>query len=172
MGLLLMTWTIVRIKKELQKISDKYDDTFSIEVGINGRLTRTLGRVEHKRVSEDIFPVKLEISKQLLETSTDDDIIGVIKHEWAHYYITKITKKNHNHDSSFKALCAEIGTHGTTSIRVERTVEIESKYELICPNCGKVVARYTRKCKTTEASKVGLVTSKCCNAKVTLKQNW
>lgn len=167
-----MTWTLLKVKKELQEISDKYDDTFSIPVSINGRLTKTLGRVMHKRVLDDIFPESMEISKQLLETTTDADIIGVIKHEWAHYYITKITKENHGHDVMFKALCAEIGTHGTTSIKVETIVAIESKYELICPCCGKTVARYTRKCKTTEASKVGLVTSKCCNAKVGLRQNW
>ena len=157
------------IKNRLNELSASRNDTFSIPVSINGRLTRTLGRVMHMSKAGVTYPTNMEFSRQMLETVTEADIESVIAHEWAHYYITKVTGKDHAHDAVFKALCAEIGCHGESAIKVERTVVFKSKYVLYCKECGQVVAEYNRKCKTvTEYSQY---TSKCCNAGLRLENN-
>ena len=157
------------IKKRLNELSASRNDTFSIPVTINGRLTRTLGRVMHMSKDGVTYPTRMEFSRDMLETVVQADIESVIAHEWAHYYITKTTGKNHGHDADFKALCAEIGCFGTTSIKVERTVERKAKYMLYCKECGQLVAEYSRKCKTIDYYE--LCTSKCCNAGLRLEDN-
>ena len=157
------------IKKRLNELSASRNDTFSIPVSINGRLTRTLGRVMHASIDGVTYPTSMEFSRNMLETVVERDIESVIAHEWAHYYITKMTGKNHGHDADFKALCAEIGCCGTTSVKVERTVERKSKYMLYCKECGQLVAEYSRKCKTVDTYE--LYTSKCCNAGLRLENN-
>lgn len=111
------------IKNRLNELSASRNDTFSIPVTVNGRLTRTLGRVMHASRNGVTYPTSMEFSRNMLETVVEADIESVIAHEWAHYYITKITGENHGHDAHFKALCAEIGCFGTTAVKVERTVE-------------------------------------------------
>ena len=157
------------IKNRLNELSASRNDTFSIPVSINGRLTRTLGRVKYASRNGTTYPIIMEFSRNMLETVVERDIESVIAHEWAHYYITKMTGKNHGHDADFKALCAEIGCCGTTSIKVERTVERKSKYILYCKECGQLVAEYSRKCKTVDTYE--LYTSKCCNAGLRLENN-
>jgi len=157
------------IKSKLEALSAAKNDTFSIEVSINGRLTKTLGRVMHTKKGNVVTPYKMEFSKQMLETVIESDINDIIGHEWAHYYITKTTGVNHNHDAEFKALCAEIGCFGTTSIEVTRTVEIRHKYELYCSSCFKRVAVYDRKCKTV--TNCSYFKSNCCGAPLILQDN-
>lgn len=157
------------IKNRLNELSASRNDTFSIPVSINGRLTKTLGRVMYASRNGVTYPTSMEFSRNMLETVVERDIESVIAHEWAHYYITKMTGKNHGHDADFKALCAEIGCCGTTSIKVERIVERKSKYMLYCKECGQLVAEYSRKCKTVDTYE--LYTSKCCNAGLRLENN-
>lgn len=158
------------IKNRLNELSASRNDTFSIPVTVNGRLTRTLGRVMHASRNGVTYPTSMEFSRNMLETVVEADIESVIAHEWAHYYITKITGENHGHDAHFKALCAEIGCFGTTTTKVERTVEAKkSKYMLYCKECGQLVAEYSRKCKTVDH--YDLCTSLCCNAGLRLEDN-
>lgn len=168
-----MKWTLAKVKEELERLSKARGDVFSIPVSINGRLTRTLGRVLHRgSVARGYNPIAMEFSKQFLETSTDASVIEVIGHEWCHYYITKITRENHGHDAEFKALCATIGVNGGTSTKIERTVEVADKYDVMCSGCGKKIGGYSKRCKTITAIEKGIATSKCCSKKATLVQNW
>lgn len=78
-------------------------DTYDCPIALNGRLSRTLGRVILGTERGRVIPIKMEFSKEFLNTSTDASIIG---HEWAHYYVTKTTGINHKHDQEFKRACA------------------------------------------------------------------
>ena len=158
------------IKEVLKSISLRHGDIFDIEVSINGRLTRTLGRVKMTGTKSNCKPSSMEFSREMLETVSREDIMSVIRHEWAHYYITKTTHEDHGHDRMFKDLCDSIGCHGTTAIKVERTVEVKSKYSVYCADCGKLVVEYSRKCKTVDHPE--LYTSKCCNAKLRVEKNY
>ena len=103
-------FSVEDIKKELNKLSAIVDDEFNIPVGINGRLTRTLGRVHIERSDGVWYPVRMEFSRQFLESSTDASIISVIQHEWCHYYVAKSTGESHGHDNVFKNMCARVRT--------------------------------------------------------------
>ena len=162
------------VKEMLKSLSLRHGDIFDIEVSINGRLTRTLGRVMLSGTKSNCKPSSMEFSRQMLETVAREDIESVVQHEWAHYYITKMTGVDHGHDKMFKELCANIGCHGTISIKVERTIEVKSKskskYSVYCADCGKLVAEYSRKCKTTNNPE--MYHSKCCNAQLRVVQNY
>lgn len=149
-----MEWAVGQIKEYCESLSDSLGDTFDCRVYINSRLTRTLGRVlsiEKNGVRE---VTALEISKRFLETSTDESIQDIIKHEWVHYYLIKTTGQAHGHDGLFKKICAQIGckNDGTTATHIERTVSNDRLYRYIvkCPNCGRVIGYYQRMSKTLQ----------------------
>lgn len=139
------------IKNELNRLSASVGDEFDIPVSINGRLTRTLGRVVQCKNGCDWYPERMEFSRQLLETATEQSIKGIIAHEWAHYYATKMTGEDHGHDDYFKSICARIGcTEDKVSTKVNRIVSNEQiyKYSVYCPTCGEPIAHYSRMCST------------------------
>lgn len=162
------------IKKELNRLSAMVGDKFDIPVSINGRLTRTLGRV-HSECHNDVwFPVRMEFSRQFLESSTDASIISVIQHEWAHYYVTKNTGESHGHDATFKAMCARVGcTNDTPSTKVERTVSESKlfKYQVWCPTCQEYISGLSRMCNSLRY--IDQCTCKRCgNGGLSYVQNW
>jgi predicted SprT family Zn-dependent metalloprotease len=141
-------WSKERVIAECEKISISMNDNFNIPVLINGRLVKTLGRVYSEFQCGKYAPTRMEISKVLLETASDADIIKVIQHEWAHYMVIKNTGEPHGHDKVFKAMCARIGcTNDGTSTDIEREEGVY-KYTVICNTCKKTIGGYTRMCPT------------------------
>lgn len=162
------------IKKELNRLSVKVGDVFDIPVAINGRLTRTLGRVHSECCNGVWYPIRMEFSKQFLESSTEECILSVIQHEWAHYYVTKDTGESHGHDKVFKAVCARIGcTNDRTKTKVERTTSASSiyKYQVYCPTCDEFISGFTRMCKTLKELQY-CECKKCKQGGLTYVQNW
>lgn len=170
--------TVEDIKEYCREAFEKasYDfDYFGIEVSINGRLTRTLGRCLYKRdiITNDIIPTKIEISKQLLETSTLDDIISIIYHECCHALVTIETGEKHGHDAVFKAMCKKVGTkNDTCATKVKRTIE-EDKIYKYCVFCKKdgFVAGYSKMCPTLK-NLSSCICNKCGKSNLYYKQNW
>ena len=121
-----MVWTIERITELCVEYCGRCDIKFNSPVVINGRLTRTLGRCFYERHGSVWNPVKIEISRQLLETATDESIEAVIAHECAHYVSCAITHENHGHDSTFRFYCEKIGTTNDTAVYsdLERSINI------------------------------------------------
>jgi predicted SprT family Zn-dependent metalloprotease len=167
-------FTLEDIKKELNKLSAMVGDEFDIPVALNGRLTRTLGRVHSECTNGVWYPVRMEFSKQFLETSTEECVISVIQHEWAHYYVTKSTHESHGHDATFKAVCARIGCENDgTKTRVERTVAESTvyKYQIWCPTCKKYISGLNRMCKSLREIQ-NYECKVCGNAGLSYVQNW
>jgi predicted SprT family Zn-dependent metalloprotease len=170
-----MSWTIDRIKEELQKLCAADHITLDVPVSINGRLTRVMGRVGFKVISDIYVPKCIEFSRNLIENASDEDIIQVIKHEYVHYFLSiEDPTVNHHHDAVFKYKCAEIGcTHDKASQYVKgfRDEEAKAKYEVWCVDCCKLIGTYARKCKTLN----NISSCKCrvCGGKqLVVKQNW
>lgn len=162
------------IMKELNRLSALVKDDFDIPVGINGRLTRTLGRVHTERHNDVWFPVRMEFSRQFLESSTEESILSVIQHEWAHYYVTKSTGESHGHDAVFKEMCARVGcTNDKTVTKVERTVAASSlyKYQVYCPTCDEFIGGFSRMCSTLKNIQ-HCTCKRCDNGGLTYVQNW
>lgn len=169
-----MMLTVKDIEKICQKFSDMVGDEFDLPVVINGRLTRTLGRVctlVNTRTGY-VTLQRMEISKQLLETATEDSIESVIGHEWAHYYVAKTTHERHGHDEVFKATCARIGiANDKATTHVDRIVEVRSKYEVWCDTCGEMIGQFSRRCKTIDNIQY-CSCNKCKQSGLRVVQNW
>lgn len=143
--------TLTQVYEELNALSKKMNDTFSIPVSINSRLTATLGRVKVVQKGTKFYPDSMEFSKKFLENSVIEDIKDIIAHEWAHYYLTKVSKESHGHDTEFKRICGMIGCKSDgVYAKVENIYEQQEqyKYTVYCPDCGKVVGQYSRMCAT------------------------
>ena len=97
-----MSWTVDRITAKCAEFSAMVGDTYDCPIALNGRLSRTLGRVILGTERGRVIPTKMEFSN----TSTDASIVTVIGHEWSHYYVTKTTGVTHRHDEEFKKACA------------------------------------------------------------------
>ena len=167
-------YDIKRIEARCKELSAKVNDTFNIPVELNGRLTRTLGRVTQMQAGKIWKSTKMEISKALLATATDESVEAVIDHEWAHYYVTKSTGEYHGHDSAFKRVCAMIGcTNDGTQTRVERTVSESAMYKYVvrCNNCNEDIAFYTRMCSTLKNIDE-CYCKRCGKYNLSVTQNW
>ena len=157
--------TLTEIKDMIANICDKQGVDLIVPVELNGRLTKTLGRVVFlKDYKGKCTPVKIEFSKRLVETGSEKDLKEVILHETAHYIVTMVTKEDHGHDKVFKAMCAEIGTSNDTP---HTTLEkpMVKKYEVKCQDCGRVVAAYDRKGKVLQSIMKGEKYYQCKNCK-------
>jgi len=167
-------WTIDKITALCIDYCGKAGVKFNSPVFINGRLTRTLGRCFYEKRGTVWNPTKIEISRQLLETSTDESIEAVIAHECAHYVTCALTHETHGHDSTFKFYCEVIGTNNnmTHYDDLERTKSNEEiyKYSLYCSKCGKFVGGRSRACNITKAPHNYF--TKCCEAEVKVVKNW
>jgi predicted SprT family Zn-dependent metalloprotease len=123
-------------------------DYENITLSFNGRLKKTLGRCGYSTIDNDIFiPKYIELSKQLAEKGTKEEIVQVILHECAHAITTiKDGGQKHGHDKVFKMTCKRIGcnldgTSGHTSLEDDLN---SYKYIVTCKKCGQVVAKYHR----------------------------
>ena len=167
-------WTIERITNLCIDYCKKCGVTFNSPVIINGRLTRTLGRCFYMRTGETWKPTKIEISRQLLETSTDESIEAVIAHECAHYVACAVTHENHGHDSTFRFYCEKIGTSNDTAVYedLQRTKTNEEiyKYTLYCSECGKFVGGRLRASRIIKEP--WDYYTKCCDAELKVVKNW
>lgn len=164
--------TIEQVATFMQEVArNKMNMEIDVPILVNSRLTRTLGRVTHQRVNYAYKPIKIEFSKQLLETGTDESIYQVALHELAHYIATRRSGENEGHNAYFKSICAEIGCYeDKTQTKVERTVEVAAKYDIFCSCCGKKIGERSRACAITK-DQTGY-TSKCCNSKIHVIQNY
>jgi len=142
------------LTKLCKEICSRVNYDFYIPVKINKRLTRTLGRVSWMRVGRQVKSTLMEISYQLLTTSTFDSIKAVVEHECAHYLVNEITHEHHGHDMIFKAMCAKIGctNDGTIYHTLDRSVPETQiyKYFVICKECGSTVGKYHRAGKVVQ----------------------
>lgn len=169
--------TLTKIKEYCAEAFKKggYDfEKSGITVTLNSRLTRTLGRCYSKCYDGVYTPTRIEISRQLIETSVDKSIINVIFHECAHALVTLETGELHRHDKVFKAMCARIGADedGSFMKEVERTVAEESlyKYTIYCSNCGVIGGR-NRMCRTLREIE-SCTCRRCGESKLFYVQNW
>ena len=170
-------YTLEKVKNEYRKVccDAGAKSVLDVPIVLNGRLTRTLGRViqEYDFSKDRYVSTKVEFSRQLIETATDKSIHDVIMHEAAHYIVTDRTGEVHGHDAVFKAVCAEIGTsNNQCATKVECTEEAKNlyKYSIYCPHCGKMVGGYSRMCKTIR--NIEDYECKTCHGSLKVIQNW
>lgn len=166
-------YTTQQITEKYKELAFSLGEVFDTPVIINGRLTRTLGRVISDVRNGKIFPRCIEISRQLLETATKESIDEVLIHEFCHWYLAATTHVDHGHDATFKALCQKLGGgDGKTATHVDRLVDNSKlfKYQCFCAGCGKEVAQYSR--ASFAVKNPSLCATNCCGAILKVVQNW
>jgi predicted SprT family Zn-dependent metalloprotease len=166
-------WTVQEIQDYLWQLADSIDLIYDTPVRINGRLTRTLGRViaEPSRFGK-YKPEVIEFGRQFLETSTDESVRQIIQHEFCHWAVLIETGEIHHHDMVFKAMCRRVGCKANQpQAKVERTVGDDKlfKYTVKCKDCDNKM-HYNRAGETVkhpdwyECGK--------CGGKLVVIQNW
>lgn len=167
-------WTVERIEKLCIEYCGRCNVIFDSPVKINGRLTKTLGRCFYEKTGSTWNPIRIEISKHLLETATDKSIEEVIMHECAHYVTCAITHEHHGHDKTFRYYCDKIGTTNNSvyydDIEYKKPEKMVYKYTLRCAGCGQTLGGRHRACKITKNPQ--FYVTKCCGASVEVIQNW
>lgn len=167
-------WTVEEITELCIEYCGKCGIQFTAPVAINGRLTRTLGRCFYEKKQEKWYPTKIEISRQLLKTATDQCIKEVIAHECAHYITAAITHEDHGHDNTFRYYCSLIGAANNTSVynNIEYVKSYDEiyKYTLYCSKCGKFLGGRSKACAVTKNPE--RYHSNCCNTRIKVCKNW
>ena len=163
--------------KEICEIATKACELCGVELNVpikmNGRLSRTLGRVKYRQYS---FGTRVEIiefsSKYFNDPSRNDEVKHqVVLHEIAHYLAYMSDKQRHQHDEVFRYWCAKIGCTATgeyaadSSDNLVENIQVQYKYDCRCSACGNHIKYYKRYSNAVERK-----VSSCCRAKLDMIQ--
>lgn len=152
---------LTSICRELMK--EIWGDTLDIKIVLNGRLTRSLGRFVYMNNYAQRIPLKIEISKRLINgTYNPKTIESVLKHELCHYYLYKKGYKGFKDGNiQFEKEIKRIGSHSTGVI--QRAGEY---HECVCSICGAKVKNFTNKDKAIKFCESKRYISRCCKADI------
>lgn len=118
-------------------------------VGINGRLSRSLGRFvfEMERISKcginkyKVNPLRIEFSRRYLLNGSDDSFLNTILHELAHYISNVKHQDNCEHDIRWQEVCRRLEMKEVSRIASISSLENPKRYMIICANDGVVGSR-------------------------------
>ena len=166
--------TIEEMKKECNLAFSRANlnfDFFDIEVVVNNRLKRVLGRCMYKRIEGNVCPNRIEISGLVASYASKEDINKIIFHECAHAIATIKDGQKHGHDNYFKSICAKIGTPfntPSTKIQFNESEDQIFKYTVTCNKCGNEM-HYHRAGKVIK----NIQDYNCkCGGQLSVTQNW
>lgn len=142
-------FNLEEIKQIYNELSTEYGDTFDIPVYAGNLATGVLGETRIINGRSRRQPQAITLSKTLLEYGTREQVIGVAKHEWVHYYLAKRQHYGTPHDAAFKAMANRIGISDKAKANIKNLREHLYKYTLYCPKCG-CLGGYNKMCKTLE----------------------
>lgn len=157
-----MKITEKNLKLMCEELMNKlWGDKLEIPVMVSGRMTNSLGlfysRTVYVRGERVRQPLKIVISKNLLEYYSLENIEGVIKHELCHYHLYKKGGKFSDGDKEFEDELKRIGSHSTRTLNRSGMI-----YTVICSCCGKVTRRTASKAAVTRTINTRI--SACCEA--------
>lgn len=100
---------------------ENFDTRLKIPIEINSRLKRSLGRFQAYTTDESPLPIKIELSKSLLENEPMEMILDVLKHELVHYALCKKGLPYYDGQSCFEDKLIELGVSATKKLRTDNT---------------------------------------------------
>ncbi|HSQ87982.1 SprT-like domain-containing protein [Romboutsia sp.] len=111
-----MSWTVERIREEMNKFVDVFNKTFECEVGytslpiyIDKRLVRCDGYLKHRKVCNITVGMMFTFGESFLVNNTDSIIIEKIRHEYLHYLMILKYNKHIGHNDIFEMHCRKLG---------------------------------------------------------------
>ena len=149
-----------------------------VPIYINERLSKSLGRacakITRNRFTGErkVEPTQIEFSKRFIEVATEEHLIDVIRHEFAHY-CTFLSKGEHNHtDVEFISYCQKMDCCHNANSKIR--ADIKHKYDVYCKCCGKYAGGYDRASKVIKSVMSGQkgYVSGCCKSELRVEQNW
>ena len=166
--------TMAEIRQLCVTACSKYNIEFRLDIEVNPRLTRTLGRVTQTCAGGKWRPTKFELSQRLLDNGSNTAIRDVVLHECAHYIAVEVTRENHGHDAYFRSICHTLGTdNDQTQYRawsLNDTIA-KDKYTIRCTTCNEDRGGYARMCPTLKRLDE-CYCKKCGKFTLTYTQNW
>lgn len=116
-------------------------DCSNIPIRISKRMTNTWG---HYTFNAKTFkPLEFVFSHFLLDGSyTDEEIKSVLKHEFCHYYVNTLHKKDCKHNNEFQKACKFLNIDGSRysklkiSENLKNYISSRNKYKVTCNKCG------------------------------------
>lgn len=138
-------WTENKIKIYLINLGEKFGmDLTSIPVEINKKMIKCWGKYVYDSVT--LEPMKFVFSYYLLDGSYDENqITGIIKHEFAHFYTNTKYKKACGHGLEFKETCRLLNIPYTdiSDLKISDPLKqyvdnLNKKYKITCLSCGNV----------------------------------
>ncbi len=126
------------IREEMDRL-DKISglDTSNIPIRISSRMTKGWGNCCYRYVSQKYYIKELVFSARLLKCGTRDHILNVVRHEYAHAFVTLTHNKTHGHDAVWKQAALRFGCNAK---RCETFDEVDEnyRYKVVCRGCGGV----------------------------------
>lgn len=122
-----------------------------LKIEISGRMQRTKGCFTYKinRITGDITPVGFKFSKSILDGRYSEEVvIGVIKHEYAHYLANVCNNMKCGHGPLWKQACEYIGCKSeqyfNEEVEDETVIPKKKVYVITCENCGTETIKHRK----------------------------
>ena len=163
-------WTVKDIEEVIKELNVMFNYECNIPVQISKRATKRMGAFFYKKYTNKIEPMKFVFAEDLVKGSYQEKIVKeVIIHEYIHYYCDTRTGVSNGHNKVFKEVCRKVGISDKATFRYNTEKNSTGKrYNIYCSNCNKLVCVHKR--KDAAHRKVDEYISKCCKAKLYLRQ--
>ena len=162
-------WNIEKIRGVMNQLDKKSGmNSKNIPIKISNRMTKTKGLYTFKKCysynGNIIYqPVGFTFSSELFSHYSDEAILDVISHEYAHFMTeTQYKEKKQGHNRIFKMNHISLGGTGETYFKFQPIIPVERKekrYTVLCSCCNKEVATRNR----LTANLLYRYSSGCCN---------
>lgn len=122
-----------------QFLKSSFDLDLDIDIRLNGRLKKAMGRfvIEHRNgKTHDAY---IEIAKDLLRYYPTNEIFDVLEHECVHYALWEQGKPYGDSDKEFIKTCNNLNVILTNTIKRKGKIHI---FECGCGNVWKELLKY------------------------------
>lgn len=168
-----MDMELKEIEALVREVCAEQGFTLDIPVKMNGRLSRTLGRVKYSVNSLGVHATVMEFNTKYFSNPNVKPVNKrqTILHETAHYLAYKADGQAHAHDEEFRYWCLIIGCVATGEYitdengEIVENVKIEYKYDCRCSACNTHLRYYKRR-----PSRIDNKVSGCCHKPIELIQ--
>lgn len=120
------------LQKLVERISlESFGKPFKHRAYFNGRLKTTGGRYHLKDHN-------IDINRKMADVISEDELIGIIKHELVHYHLHLAGYSANHRSKEFKQLLKAVGgSRYAPNLKAKSTIY----YFYQCTNCGQIYRR-------------------------------
>lgn len=135
------------IRREMDRLDSLSGlDTTKIPIRISTRMTRTFGKCCYLRRGRVYTVQELVFADRLLQGATEEHILNVVRHEYAHAYVVLKHQRDDGHGKLWREAALAFGCNGQRCDSFPELLPKEppAKYTIRCTTCGAVFQRQRR----------------------------